>query len=186
MCLYYLMQCNMVSIVSYYYTLWWANMDEKRKTTSSAQILFVFKHFWFMVGRRIYKSRTLHTNGQLYICKHTQIHTCRHAHVYIIFFFNLQKFVTVPHCTDYPTTITHTGICGPVCPAVLFIATGANPVSFPALGYPVVLVLIDIWQFSMSAMALMILGTGLVCRRLSHSLGFGTFLHQQVQFLHLW
>lgn len=70
-CLYYLMQCNVVSIESYYYTLWWKNRDEKRKTTFSTQILFVFKCFWFIVGRRIYKSRTLHTNGQLYICKHT-------------------------------------------------------------------------------------------------------------------
>lgn len=173
------MQCNMVSIVSYYYTLWWENRDKKRKTTSSAQILFVFKHFWFIVGRRIYKSRTLHTNGQLYICKHTQIHTCRHAHVCIIFFLICRSLRWYP-------TITHTSICRPVCPAMLFIATGANPVSFPALDYPEVLVLIAIWCFSLSAMALMILGTGLLCRRLSHSLGFGTFLHQQVQFLHLW
>lgn len=113
-------------------------------------------------------------------CIYVSTQRYRHAgmHVYISCFFSLQKFPAVPHCIDYHTTTTHTSICEPICPAVLFIATGANPVPFPALGFPAVLVLIALWQFSLSAMALMILSTGLLCRRLSHSLGFGTFLHQ--------
>lgn len=101
-------------------------------------------------------------------CIYVNTHRYTHAGTHCIYhFFCLRKFVTVPHCIDYQTTNTHTSICGPVSPAVLFIAAGANPVSLPALGYPAVLVLIAMWRFSLSARALMILSTGLLCRRLT-------------------
>lgn len=169
------MQCNMVSIVSYFYG---GRIGTRRERLHLQHRCFSFSNIFY--SYLVEDSIKVELCMPLDSCVYVNTHRYTHAgmHMYIACFFNLQKFATVPHCTDYHTTITHTGICGPVCPAVLFIAAGANPVPFPALGYPAVLVLIAIWRFSLSAMALMILSTGLLCRRLSHSLGFGTFLHQ--------